>query len=95
MSEKSAYLKQLEAQLEEWDAEIGRLRARAKTAQAEAQLESEEQLKELRARRKETFDRMEELRQAGEGAWQDMKAGLEGALLSFQNAIDKARARFR
>lgn len=95
MSEKDAYLKKLEAQLEEWDAAIDRLRAKAKGAQADAQLAYEKQLNELRAKRKQAVDRMEELRHASEGAWQDMKAGVEGAWSSFHDALNKARARFR
>lgn len=95
MSEKGAYLKKLEAQLEEWDAEIDRLRAKAKSARADAQLAYEKQLNELRAKRKQAVDRMEELRHASEGAWRDMKAGLDAAWSSLHDALNKARARFR
>lgn len=57
MSERDAYLKKLEAKLEEWDAEIDKLQAKAKGAEADTQRQYEDQLNELRTKRKETIEK--------------------------------------
>jgi len=94
MSERDAYVKKLEAKLEEWDAEIDKLQAKMKGSQADALRNYEEHLKELRAMRKDTLEKMEEVRGASEGAWQDMKAGVEQAWTGLQDAFSKALRRF-
>jgi len=94
MSERDAYVKKLQAKLEEWDAEIDKLQAKMKGAQADAQRNYEAQLNELRTMRKETLEKMEEVRGASEGAWQDMQTGLEKAWTGLQDAFSKALRRF-
>ena len=89
MGERDAYIRKLEAQLKEWDAAIDKLQAKAKKAEAEAQLTYKKQLKALRAQRKEAMEKMEEMRQASEGAWHDMKSGMEQAWSRFHDAFNK------
>lgn len=48
MSQRDAYIKKLEAQMDEWDAKIEQLKARGKSAQADAELNTNEQLENLR-----------------------------------------------
>ncbi len=95
MTDKSAYLQNLEAQLDAWDAEVQKLQAKAKDAQADARLNYAEQLNLLQARRREVAERMEELRNAGEDAWEDVRVGVDAAWSSLNNALDKAQQRFR
>jgi chromosome segregation ATPase len=93
MSERDAYIKKLEAQLQEWDAEIDKLQAKAKKSQADAQIAYEKQLKELRVQRHEAAEKMDELRRAGEGAWEDMRAGMEKAWARVHDAFTKTLKR--
>jgi predicted nucleic acid-binding Zn-ribbon protein len=93
MSERDAYIKKLEAQLEQWDADIDKLQAKAKKAGTDAQLGFKKQLSELRAKRKEAMEKMDEMRQASEGAWHDMKSGMEQAWSRFHDAFNKALKR--
>lgn len=94
MGEKSAYVRKAEARLEEFDAEIDKLKARAKGTKAVAEIEYTEHLSELREKR-DTAERMlTELRAAGEGAADDLRFGMDRAWKELSSAVESARQRF-
>mgnify|MGYP006309054223 CR=1 FL=1 len=95
MSMKESYEKKLQAQLDEWDAEINKLKAKADKAQADAQLEYYEKVEELRMMQEAARAKLTELREAGDDAWEDLKAGLEAARDSMGKALKAAGSRFR
>jgi len=95
MSAKQAYEKKLEARLDEWKAEIEKLKAKAAGAEADAQLQYEKEIDNLQKRQAEARQKLEELRKAGDDAWEDMKAGIENAWSELQDAMGKATARFK
>lgn len=94
MSTRNAYKAKMQAQLDEWSAEIDRLQARASKASAEARIDYEKEIDELKRRRKTARDRFEELNKAGEAAWEDMKDGAENAWAAMSNALRAAQSRF-
>ena len=94
MSEKESYRQKIRAKLDEWNAEIDKFEAQADQAQADAQLEYYEQLKKLRALQEEAGNRLEELEDAGEDAWEDFRNGADIAADALEAAIDSARSRF-
>jgi uncharacterized coiled-coil DUF342 family protein len=95
MTEKrDAYVQQLKAKMDEWNAEIDKLQAKTDQAEAEAKIEYHEQIEGLRAKRKEVEDKMAELQQTGEGAWEDLKQGLENSWEILKSAFAKAKSRF-
>lgn len=95
MSMKQAYEQKLRAQLDEWKAEIDRLKARADSAEAESQLEYYKQIEDLRTRQEAARVKLEELENAGEDAWEDLKAGLENAWNELGEAVRTASSRFK
>ncbi|MDZ7700370.1 MAG: hypothetical protein U5R49_26725 [Deltaproteobacteria bacterium] len=96
MSEtRDAYVQKLKAKMDEWNAEIDKLEAKADQADAESKIEYEKQLEDLRAKRKDVEDKMAELQQAGDGAWEDLKAGIESSWDSLGNALKSAASRFK
>lgn len=94
MSMKEAYEQKIEAQLDEWKAEIEKMKAQARNADAEAQLEYYKQIEELRMKQETAREKLGELKQAGEDAWEDMKSGIELAWDSLGEAMKSARSRF-
>jgi hypothetical protein len=56
MSNRDAYVRKLKAKLDEWNAEIDKLQAKAELAEAEAKIEYEKQLADLRAKQPDPFD---------------------------------------
>jgi peptidoglycan hydrolase CwlO-like protein len=95
MTEKrDAYVQKLKAKMDEWNAEIDKLQAKADQAEAEAKIEYQEQIDDLKAKRKEMELKIAELQQAGEGAWEDLKQGLENSWEILKGAFAKAKSRF-
>lgn len=95
MSKKDAYEEKLHAQLDEWGAEIDKLQAKADNAKADAQLEYNKQIEELRSMQETAANKLTELRNAGDDAWEDLKAGLDNAWDSLGNALKSASSKFK
>ncbi len=95
MSAKQAYEKKLEARLDEWKAEIDKLKAKAAGAEADAQLQYEKEIDNLQKRQAKAREKLKELRNAGDDAWEDMKAGMENAWSELQDAMGRATTRFK
>ncbi len=95
MSMKEAYEKKLQAQLDEWGAEINQLKAKADKAEANAQIEYNQQIKELRSMQESASEKLAELKEAGDDAWEDLKSGIENAWDSLNHALKSATAKFK
>jgi len=95
MSSKDEYVRKMQAKLQEWNEEIDVLTAKASEVTAEVKHEYSEQIEALQAKQAVARQKMEELQQAGESAWVDLKAGIELAKTAMGEAIDSARSRFK
>jgi len=92
---KAAYAQKLQARLDALGAEIDGLKARADEAAADAQLEYYKQIEHLRTQQDRARERLDELREAGDDAWEDLKAGLESAWDSLEAGVRSAVSRFK
>lgn len=95
MSERDAYVNKLKAQLDEWNAEIDRLEARARKAGADASIGYEKQAKALRRQRDDAKARLAEIQSAGQDAWQQLKKGADQAWADLKSSVEKAAASFK
>ncbi len=95
MSAKDEFVRKMHAQLDRWNAEIDVLAAKARVAEAEARADFEEQLEDLRRERDKARQKLEALDAASEGAWQDLKNGVEQAWDSVTQAVHSATFRFK
>ena len=94
MSEKNAYQEKLEAQLDIWQAEIDKLRAKADQASADARLQYDKQVDELVKYQKTGKQKLRELQDANEQAWHDMRHGMEQAWDDMMKAWKAAMSRY-
>lgn len=94
MNMKQAYAEKVQARLNEWDAEIEKLKARADKAEADAKIAYLEQIETLREEQREAQSKLDDLRAAGDDAWEDMKAGVQNAWDSLEQAAKDASSRF-
>jgi len=95
MTNKEAYQQQLQAKLDEWQAEIDKLRAKAQAAKADAQVEYNKQIEDLQGKQDDAKQRLAELQQSGEGAWEELRAGIEKSWNDLGEAVSAAKAKFR
>lgn len=95
MGMKESYEQKLRAQLNVWDAEIDKLKAKAEQAEADAQLEYYKEIEELRSMQETAHEKLDELKEAGDDAWEDLKAGVDDAFGSLAGALKSATSRFR
>jgi uncharacterized coiled-coil DUF342 family protein len=93
--ERQAYADKLRAEIEEWNAEIGLLRAKAKSATADTRIEYERHINDLEKRRDELDAKLEEISQSGSGAWDDIKRGADRAWKEMSDAVKNAVNRFQ
>jgi multidrug resistance efflux pump len=76
---RKAYEEKLEAQFEEWNAQIALLKAKADKAKADARIEYYKNIEALENKQKEAGSRLQELKSAGDEAWEEVKTGAEKA----------------
>ena len=95
MSMKKAYEQKLQAQLDEWRAEIDRLKAKADSAKADAQIEYYKDIEELRSMQEAAANKLAQLKNVSDEAWDDLKAGIDSAWDALGNALKSAASRFK
>ena len=95
MSTKDAYVQKLHAKLDEWNAQIDKMKAKAHLAEADSRIEYNKRIAELQEQRSETKQKIEALRDAGKSAWGDLKSGVQLAVESMEQALNSAKSRFK
>jgi predicted nucleic acid-binding Zn-ribbon protein len=95
MTEKrDAYVQKLKAKMDEWNADIDKLAAKADQANAETKIKYHKQLEDLRAKRKDLEDKIAEVQQASESAWEDLKQGIENSWEILKASFRKSKSEF-
>lgn len=94
MSEREAYINRMHAQIDMVDARIKELSAKTKNAKADARIEMQEKLDELRDKRAELDEKIDSLRCASADSWSDVKGGFERAWGELKSSVESATKRF-
>ena len=92
---RKAYEEKLAAQLKEWSAQIALLKAKADNAKADAKIEYYKTVDALQHKQNEAKVKLQELKTAGDGAWEDVKTGAEKAWAEVKTALHDATSRFK
>jgi uncharacterized coiled-coil DUF342 family protein len=95
MNSRDEYIRKMQAKLEEWNAEIDALTAKAGEVTADVKKEYGEQIESLKTKQIATRQKIEELQHAGDSAWEDLKLGIDMAWTAMGEAIDSAKSRFK
>lgn len=94
MSLRDAYRQKMEAQLEEQRARLELLKAQAKRAVADGRIMAYEELADAEQKLESAKGRLKQLATAGEGAFDELKAGVESAWKDLSEACRKAAGKF-
>lgn len=92
---RKAYEEKLAAQLTEWNAQIALLKAKAENAKAEAKVEYYETIELLQHKKNAVKGKLQELKLAGDEAWEDIKTGVERAWEEVKTAFHDASSKFK
>ena len=92
---RKAYEEKIDAQLEEWSAQIALLKARADKAKAEVKIEYFKTIEALQHRQDDARAKLHELKTAGDEAWEDIKTGAEKAWAEVKTAFHNAISQFK
>lgn len=95
MSNKDEYVRKMHARLDQLSAEIDALVAKADQAEGQLRAEYHGQIESLRGKWEDARKRLNQLQEAGEGAWEDLKAGVEIAWEAIGEAIRSVKSRFK
>lgn len=95
MEKRKLYIEKIEANLAQYDARLLEMRGKAAEVQADMKLEYLSQVENLEKKRDEFKEKHNQLKKAGEHAWEDVKAGTEKAWNELKDSVDKASNRFK
>jgi hypothetical protein len=92
---RKAYLKRVEAKLEDWEEELSRLGAKAEKAEASARVIYVEQMALVRSRQKAALARIRDLRDARADNWGKFKSGVDESMSDLKKTIEEAIEKLR
>ena len=92
---RKAYEDKFDAQLKEWNAEIALLNAKADKAKAEAKIEYYKTIETLQGKQDTARTKLQELKTAGDDAWEDLKTGAENVWTEVKTTFQSAASRFK
>ena len=95
MINREAYVEKMKAKLDEWNASIARLEARAEGAGADMKEEINNEIGRIKKYRDEASSRIKDVQSAGDDAWEDFKTGIEKSWETLGEAFNSAMSRFK
>lgn len=87
MDNKELYRQKMQARLDEMAAEFDKLKAKVAGAGADAQLELNQQIEALQSQMNEAKNKLAELAEAGDDAWESIKGSAEAIWDSMRAAF--------
>ncbi len=91
---REAYTQKLKAKIDEWNAELDRLAAKADQADGEIKVRYYKQMEELRKKRNDVEQKVQELKDSTESVWDDMKQGVENSWATWKESFTRAKSEF-
>ena len=94
MSTRDAYVQKLKAQIDDWNADIAKLEAKAGQAAADARVKYEQSLDSLRADRDKVGEKIEQIQKSSDDAWEEFQAGAQDLWERTKASFAAAKAEF-
>ena len=95
MITREAYVAELKAQLDELNADLDALEGEARKASADAKVQYERQIRELRQKVQRFQQTLTKSRQANDNAWDDLKEGAETGWTMLKESFTAAKSEFK
>lgn len=92
---RQAYINKVKAQLDQYDAQLAEMKAKADQVKAGARVEFHSMMEEALVKRDVMQSQLTQLHRSSEGAWTEIQNGLEKASQELQKSFDDALAKFK
>jgi cell division protein FtsB len=92
---RDEFVESLKQQLDELNAEVDELEAKMNDARDDARKQYEEKLAQARAEGTRARQKLEEVRDAGEDSWEDLKGEAEHAWKALRNSVNYFKSHFK
>jgi len=93
--QKENYQRKIESQLDEWRADIDRLKERAKNATSEAKVKYQEHIDKLELKMDEGRARLKTLKETGGDAWEAVREGADSIWDTMKATFAEVKERLR
>lgn len=93
--QKENYQKKIESQLNEWRADIDRLKARARNATAETRLKYQESIDRLEQKMDEGKSKLKDIRESSGEAWESIREGADSIWDTMKATFAEVRDKLR
>jgi chromosome segregation ATPase len=94
MSERKEYIDKMAEQLKSWDNELIKYQEKIKNVNDNMRQNYQEELSRIKDKMSQVQNKLNEMRQAGDGAWKELRAGLERSWTELRNSFESARSKF-
>lgn len=94
MDMKTEYTEKLKAQLNVWSAEIDYLEAKIKQSEVGMRAKLEDALADIKKDRTQAESKLQQMLDASDDAWEELKAGGDAAWERIKIALAKAKSSF-
>ena len=94
MASRKEYIQSLHQKIDEWNSDIDELIAKKDKVETESKLELQKQIDALKVKRSEMEIKLEDLKNTGADAWEDVKSGVDLAWEAMNSAVRSAVSRF-
>ena len=94
MSKREIFVEKLKAQLDEWNAEVDRLESKTEVIDAHYRAQYRAVIQEIKGKAQQIERKLTVIRNSSTDAWEDLKAGVEGAWKDFEASLKQAKERF-
>jgi len=93
--QKENYQQKIESQLDEWRADIDRLREKARHATAETKLKYQDNIDRLELKLDEGKSKLKDLKESGGEAWESIKDGADSIWDTMKVTFAEVKEKFR
>lgn len=88
MTTRDEYVEKMKSQLDALNAKVDQLEEKSKTAKQEMQAKYKQEMADLRVQSQRASAKLDELKDAGEDAWEDMVAEVEKVGNAFKHSYN-------
>lgn len=94
-TEKEAFIGETKAKMDEWAAELDRMKSKAERAEGDIKYRYHEEIEMLQDKQKTAQEKLAELQRATDTSWTDFKERMSSALMDIRKAMEDAKAKLK